>query len=93
MYTIKQPKEILFGKNSASEYNYPKKSLLITSSGAKKRNWISYLNLDSELFYDKVESNPSIDTTQNIIEIFNKHDFSRAHQDITNNKPHYINTR
>tara|TARA_B100000029_G_scaffold508212_1_gene594565 strand:+ start:2544 stop:3479 length:936 start_codon:yes stop_codon:yes gene_type:complete len=76
MYTIKQPKEILFGKNSASEYNYPKKSLLITSSGAKKRNWISYLNFDSELIYDNVESNPTIETAQNIIEIFNNYDFS-----------------
>jgi malonic semialdehyde reductase len=76
MYAIKQPTKILFGKNSATKYDYPKKSLLITSSGAKKRGWISYLNLDSDLIYDKVESNPSIDTTENIIKNFNNSDFS-----------------
>ena len=57
MYAIKQPTKILFGKNSATKYDYPKKSLLITSSGAKKRGWISYLNLDSDLIYDKVDYN------------------------------------
>jgi succinate semialdehyde reductase len=76
MYTIKQPSKILFGKNSASEYDYPKNSLLITSSGAKKRDWISYLNLDTPLIFDKVESNPSIDTAQHIIENFKNADFS-----------------
>ena len=76
MYAIKQPTKILFGKNSATKYDYPKKSLLITSSGAKKRGWISYLNLDSDLIYDKVESNPSIDTTENIIKNFSNSDFS-----------------
>ena len=76
MYAIKQPTKILFGKNSATKYDYPKKSLVITSSGAKKRGWISYLNLDSDLIYDKVESNPSIDTTENIIKNFSNSDFS-----------------
>jgi len=76
MYTIKQPSNILFGKNSASNYEYPKKSLLITSSGAKRRDWISYLNLDSSLIYDKVESNPSIDTVENIIKNFENSDFT-----------------
>ena len=76
MFTIKQPSKILFGKNSASNYEYPKKSLLITSSGAKNRNWISYLNFDSELIFDQVESNPSINTTEKIIANFQNHDFS-----------------
>ncbi len=76
MYTIKQPSKILFGKNSASEYDYPKNSLLITSSGAKKRDWISYLNFDSELIFDQVESNPSINTTEKILTNFQNHDFS-----------------
>ena len=76
MYTIKQPSKILFGKNSASKYDFPEKSLLITSSGAKKRDWISYLNFNSPLIYDRVESNPSIDTAENIIKIFENYDFS-----------------
>ena len=36
MFSIKQPKEIVFGKNSAHIYKYPKNSLVITSPGAKK---------------------------------------------------------
>ena len=42
MFSIKQPKEIVFGKNSAHVYKYPENSLVITSPGAKKRNWIEY---------------------------------------------------
>jgi len=44
MYTIKQPNRIIFGKNSAKEFNFPKNCLVITSKGAKSRiindhNW------------------------------------------------------
>ena len=53
MYTIKQPSKILFGKNSVMKYQFPKNSLLITSSGAKKRGWISYLNLEPKLIFDQ----------------------------------------
>ena len=40
MYTIKQPSEIIIGKNSVQKYDLDENSLLITSSGAKKRNWL-----------------------------------------------------
>ena len=76
MFTIKQPSQIIFGKNSALEYDFPKKSLLITSSGAKKRDWFSNLNFVPNLIFDRVESNPSIETTNDIIEKFKNHDFS-----------------
>ena len=76
MYTIKQPSKILFGKNSACDYDFPKNPLLITSYGAKKRGWISYLNLDSSLIFDKVESNPSIETAEHIIANFKNSNFS-----------------
>ena len=76
MFTIKQPSQIIFGKNSALEYNFPKNSLIITSSGAKKRNWLSNLNLDINLIFKDVESNPSIDTVNTIIEKFKNNDFS-----------------
>ena len=75
MFTIKQPPNIVYGKNSASEYNFPKNSLLITSSGAKNRNWFSYINFEPSLIYDQVESNPSLETVNKIIEIFQKKDF------------------
>ena len=76
MFTIKQPSKIIFGKNSALEYNFPKNSLIITSSGAKKRNWFSNLNLDINLIFKDVESNPSIDTVNTIIKKFKNNDFS-----------------
>ena len=76
MYTIKQPSKILFGKNSVMKYQFPKNSLLITSSGAKKRGWISYLNLEPKLIFDQVESNPSINTVEKIIDVFKNSDFS-----------------
>jgi len=76
MFTIKQPSEIIFGKNSALEYDFPKKSLLITSSGAEKRDWFSNLNLDTNLIFNHVESNPSIETTNTIIEKFENNDFT-----------------
>ena len=76
MFTIKQPSEIIFGKNSALEYDFPKKSLLITSSGAEKRDWFSNLNLDANLIFNHVESNPSIETTNTIIEKFENSDFT-----------------
>ncbi|MBL76895.1 MAG: alcohol dehydrogenase [Chloroflexi bacterium] len=76
MFTVKQPSKIIFGKNSGSEFDFPKDCLVITSSGAKKRNWLSYLNLNPDLIFDQVESNPSINTTENIIDIFKNSNFS-----------------
>jgi malonic semialdehyde reductase len=76
MYTIKQPSRIIIGNNSVSEYKFSKKSLLITSSGADKRDWISMLNYKPNLIFDDVEPNPSIDTVNRIIQKFQSHDFS-----------------
>ena len=76
MYTIKQPSRIIIGNNSVSEYKFSKKSLLITSSGADKRDWISMLNYKPDLIFDDVEPNPSIDTVNRIIQKFQSHDFS-----------------
>jgi len=76
MFTIKQPPNIVYGKNSASEFNFPKNSLLITSSGAKNRNWFSLINFQPSLIYDQVEPNPSIETVNKIIKIFQKENFT-----------------
>ena len=75
MFSIKQPKEIIFGKNSAHEYKYPKNPLVITSPGAKKRNWMEYLQLKNHYIFDDVESNPSIDTATSIINEFSNTNF------------------
>ncbi len=70
MYIIKQPSEIIFGNHSASNYNFPKNCLLITSKGAKQRGWIEYLGLKNYNLFDNVENNPSIDTTEKILSEF-----------------------
>ena len=40
MFSIKQPNQIVIGKGSAHNFQYPNNSLLITSKGAKSRGWI-----------------------------------------------------
>jgi succinate semialdehyde reductase len=75
MFSIKQPKEIVFGKNSAHVYKYPENSLIITSSGAKKRNWMEYLQLKNYYIFDRVETNPSIDTATSIVNEFSSTNF------------------
>ena len=76
MYTIKQPSKIVFGKNSAREYNLPKDSLVITSQGAKQRGWLEYLRLDSADIFDDVESNPSMETVSKITSQYINKNFS-----------------
>ena len=76
MFSIKQPKEIVFGKNSAHTYKYPENLLIITSPGAEKRNWLEYLQLKNYCIFDKVEPNPSIDITTDIINEFHSTNFS-----------------
>jgi len=75
MFTIKQPSKIIFGKNSAHEFSFPKKSLIITSSGAKSRNWFSYTGLDEKLVFDSVKPNPSMETVEEIISLYKDEDF------------------
>ena len=67
MYTIRQPKKILFGLNSCQSFDFPDNSLLITSSGTKSRGWIDYLKLKNYEIFDFVEPNPSMDTVERIL--------------------------
>ena len=76
MWTIKQPSKIIFGKNSANKFTFPTKCLVISSKGARTRGWLDYVGLNDHLIYDKVESNPSIETTEKIISKFQKDDFT-----------------
>ena len=75
MNTIKQPNQIIFGKNSAKEYDFPNDSLIITSSGTKSRGWLNYTSLEHCLLFDSVESNPSMDTVEKIISKFRNEKF------------------
>jgi len=76
MYTVKQPSKIIFGKYSSQKFNFPPHCLIITSRGAKKRGWLDYLSLNHHYIFDKVESNPSVDTVAKIISEFNNSNFS-----------------
>jgi len=76
LYTIKQPPTIIFGRNSARDFEFPENILVITSKGAKSRDWIDYLNLKDSYIFDKVEPNPSIVTTEKIIHEFKNSNIS-----------------
>ena len=78
MYSIKQPNKIIFGKNSAKEYQYPKHCLIITSKGATKRGWYEYLGIKNFYVFDNVESNPSIETKEKITYEFKNSIFSHV---------------
>ena len=78
MNTIKQPSEIIFGENTLQNYKFPEKCLLISSIGAKKRGWLDLDFMKNFYVFDKVESNPSIETTQNILEDFESSNFSHV---------------
>lgn len=67
MHTIRQPNQIIFGKNSCQEFTFPSKSLVITSPGAKSRGWLDYLKIQNYDVYDSIEPNPSMDTVEKIL--------------------------
>ena len=76
MFSIKQPNQIVIGKDSAHNFQYPNNSLLITSKGAKSRGWIKYLDVDESVtIYDQVENNPSMDTVKKILKEFSNLNF------------------
>ncbi len=61
--------------NSCQNFNFPKNALLITSAGAKSREWLDYLKIQNFTLFDLVEPNPSMDTINKILSEFN-HNFS-----------------
>jgi len=71
---IKQPNNIKFGRYSARDFNFPEKSLVITSKGAIERGWLDYTNLQNNMYFDQVEPNPSLETAEKIISIFKNKD-------------------
>jgi malonic semialdehyde reductase len=75
MFTIKQPSEIIFGKNSAKEFHFPERPLVISSKGCKSRNWLEYLELSDPILFDNVEPNPSMETVNSIISKFDESEF------------------
>jgi len=76
LYKIIQPPKIIFGNNSAKNFSYPSKSLVITSKGAKEREWLNYLDIKKYELFDSVEPNPSMETVENIVKEFDSSKFS-----------------
>ena len=76
MFKITQPPVIIFGRHSVMDYSFPQNCLVITSKGAISRGWLEYLKLNDYHIFDKVEPNPSIEITENIISEFEKSKFS-----------------
>ena len=76
MFKITQPPVIMLGRHSARDYSFPQNCLVITSGGAITRGWLEYLKLDNYHIFDKVESNPSIETAESIISEFSNSNFS-----------------
>ena len=58
--------------NACQKFNFPKKSLVITSSGAKSRNWLYYLEIQDFTLFDSVEPNPSMETIDKILSRFHE---------------------
>lgn len=61
--------------NSSQNFDLPKNSLVITSSGAKSRGWLDYLKIKDFTLFDSVEPNPSMETIEKILSEFDR-DFS-----------------
>ena len=76
MFKITQPPVIIFGRHSVMDYSFPQNCLVITSKGAISRGWLEYLKLSDYHIFDKVEPNPSIETTEDIISEFRNSNFS-----------------
>jgi len=76
MFKITQPPMIIFGKYSVRDYPFPQNCLVVTSKGAIPRGWLEYMKLNNYYIFDKVESNPSIETAEGIISEFSNSNFS-----------------
>tara|TARA_B100000315_G_scaffold171104_1_gene159620 strand:- start:819 stop:1772 length:954 start_codon:yes stop_codon:yes gene_type:complete len=76
MFKITQPPTIIFGRHSARDYSFPQNCLVITSKGAIPRGWLEYLKINDYYIFDKVEQNPNIETTEDIISEFSNSNFS-----------------
>ena len=76
MFQIKQPSHIIIGENSSKKFQFPENCLVITSSGSKKRKWLEHLEIENYLLFEDVEPNPSIETTEKIIEKFSETEIS-----------------
>lgn len=61
------PKKIVFGENAAKEFDYPKNSLIITTTTPEIYNkWIEYMQITNYEIFDKATPDPAIETVEQI---------------------------
>ena len=78
MYAIKQPNNIIFGRNSIDKFNFPENSLIITSNGAKSRGWLDHCKFNDYHIFNKINPNPSVEIVDEIISDFKNSNFSHV---------------
>jgi malonic semialdehyde reductase len=77
MWKVMMPKKIVFGENAAKEFDYPKNSLIITTTTPDIYNkWIEYMGITNYEIYDKATPDPAIETVEQIQKEFEGKDIS-----------------
>src|SRR3989449_1919156 len=67
MWKVMMPKKIAFGENAAKEFNYPKNSLIITTTTHEiYSKWLEYMGITNYDIYDKVTPDPAIEAVEAI---------------------------
>jgi len=65
MWKVLMPRKIAFGENAAKEFQYPKNSLVVTTTTPEIYNkWLDYMGIKNYEVYDKVTPDPSIETIE-----------------------------
>ncbi|MGI0019418.1 MAG: iron-containing alcohol dehydrogenase, partial [Nitrososphaera sp.] len=67
MWKVMMPRKIAFGANAAKEFQYPKNSLVITTTTPDIYNkWLDYMGIKNYEVYDKVTPDPSIEAIEEL---------------------------
>lgn len=65
MWKVLMPRKIVFGENAAKDFQYPKNSLVITTTTPEIYNkWLDHMGIKNYEVYDKVTPDPAIETVE-----------------------------
>src|SRR5919107_4827040 len=77
MWKVLMPRKIAFGENAAKEFEYPKQSLIITTTTPDIYNrWIDYMGIKHYEIYDKATPDPAIEVVESIQKQYDGKDIS-----------------
>jgi len=77
MWKVMMPRKIVFGKNAAQEFEYPKNSLIITTTSPEiYEKWTEYMGIKDYQIYDKITPDPSIEAVEKIRDEYEGKDIS-----------------